>query len=293
LRTLALGIRLLAPLLVAASLTVLTACEGELDIVHGLTELEANEILVVLETQGISAKKTMEEGRVVTWAVVVPGSRSKDALGILVANRLPKPRSSGLAQVYPAGSGGLIPTKSEEKAKFLLAMQGEVESMLKSLPGVQETRVSIVVPERDVIRDIDTKPPPATASVAVVYNPDKDKKPPVTKEEIQQLVAAAVEGLLPENVTVVMKENAPAPLVGAAAGARPMAPIAGETVMSVRVVDKKAGLRAKLIIFSAFGLAGLGVLMGIIGIARFAMVKGKLSKAEAEVASLKKARREG
>jgi type III secretion protein J len=270
-----------------------SACDSPREIVHGMTELEANEILVVLEDQGISGDKTMEEGRIVTWKVAVPTSRSRDALKVLVNNRLPKPRSTTLGDVYPPGSGGMIPTKSEEKAKFLLAMQGEIERILKSIPGVQDAKVSVVVPEKNVIRDVDTPPPPATASVAIVYNPDKDGKKPVPEERIQSLVAAGVEGLKPQNVQVVMKENRPSPIVSSLTnGSGAIAPIAGESVMGVRVVDKKAGVRAKVIIYGFGGLAALGVVLGLVGIVRSVMLNAKLRKAEAETQALKKARRE-
>ncbi len=277
----------------ACSLLFLVGCDGPHSIVHGLSELEANEVIVVLDSQGISGSKLLEEGRVVTWAVQVPGSRSKDALRILVANKLPKARSTGLKEVYPAGSSGLIPTQTEEKAKFLMAMQGEIETMLKSLPGIQSANVSVVVPEKDVIRDVDTPPPPPTASVAIVYNPEDGGKKPVDEERIQKLVANGVEGLKPQNVQVLMKENRAPVLLGMDSGSAALAPMAGEEVLSIRVVDKKAGLRAKLVI-GGFGLlAVLGLVLGIVGIARSISLKSKLAKAEAESQALRKARREG
>lgn len=272
-------------------LTLPVACEGEQDIVHGLDELEANHILVVLESQGVSAGKMKEEGRIPTWAVLVPEGRAMDALRILVANRLPKPRSQGLAQVYPAGSGGLIPTKTEEKAKFLLALQGEVENMLKALPGVQDARVSVVVPEKDIVRDLDTPPPPATASVAIVYNPENDAKP-IEEDKVRELVAAAVEDLKPNNVQVVMKENRPPILISPSGETISAENGAAETVLGIRVVDANAGKKAKqrLALFAV--AAVLGVALGIFGVVRMILLNRKLAKSDAELASIKKARRE-
>lgn len=284
--------RALPTLLVVVAIALLSACDSPINIVHSMSELEANEVMVVLEEQGISGTKVMEEGRIVTWAVAVPSSRSKDALRVLVANKLPKPRSQGLAEVYPPGSGGMIPTKSEEKARFLLAMQGEIERILKSIPGIQDASVSVVVPEKNVIRDVDTPPPPATASVALVYNPDEDNKKPVEEERIQKLVAAGVEGLKPQNVQVVMKENKPSPIVSPVSGGKNAAPISGEKVLGIRVV-KKDSIKAKAVIGGFAALALLGVVMGVVGVVRSAMLNGKLRKAEAEVQAMKKARREG
>jgi type III secretion protein J len=286
----------LRPLRSLLALTLLSlflaACDSDLAVVHGLSEMEANEILVVLDDQGISGQKRVEEGRIVTWNVVVPGNRAKDAMRMLVANRLPKPRSFGLKEVYPAGSGGLIPTKTEEKAKFLMAMQGEIEGMLKALPGIQEARVQVVVPEKDVIRDVDTPPPPATAAVTVVYNPDDGKKP-IEEERLQKLVANAIEGLKPQNVQVFMKENRPPLMLGRSSSDAALAPMAGEQVLSIRVVDKKAGVRAMLVIGGLGALAVLALVLGIAGVARSITLKSKLSKAEAESQALRRARRDG
>lgn len=268
--------------------TLFAGCDGDIDIVHGLTELEANEILVVLDQEGIDANKMIEEGRVITWAIVVKQSMKGDALGILVANRLPKPRPQGLAEVYPAGSGGLIPTKSEEKAKFLMALQGEIERKLTSIPGVLKAHVSVVIPEKEVVRDINQKPPEPSASVAVVYNPDASGEMPLTKAEVADLTAASIEALRAERVTVLLKKNAPMHLIGAKKenGPKPKA------VMGIKVVDKKAASKAKMILLVCVGLAALGMVLGIGGIVRAITLRSKLSKAEAKVTSLEKARRE-
>ena len=111
-------------------------------------------LVLVLEAKGIQATKVKIDGRVVTYAVTVTDSEERDAMRILVANKLPKRRPTGLAEVYPAGSGGLIPTRSEEKAKFLMALQGEVERKLQRLPGIQSAHVTIVQPDKDIVRDL-------------------------------------------------------------------------------------------------------------------------------------------
>ena len=105
---------------------------------HDLSERDANEILVVLDTKGISARKEMAEGRVVTWKVIVPGSRASEARRILVDAELPKPKSLRLSDVFK--ESGMIPTASEEKAKMLMGIQGEIEQKLKLIPGVLDVQ---------------------------------------------------------------------------------------------------------------------------------------------------------
>lgn len=280
---------LLGALLLASTV----ACEGQVDVVHGLTEYEANEILVVLESQGIIGLKRTEEGRVVSYAIHVGGGDRAFALRLLVANQLPKQRSEGLNQVYPAGTSGLIPTRSEEKAKFLMAIQGEVEKKLKAIPGVRIAHVSVVMPDKEIIRDIDEKPPVATASVAIVFNLDADGKIPITEVQVKELVAASIEALKPTNVQVIMKENRAMTIVDISGGKRPKGVgLAGETVLGIKVVDKKAGMKAKLYLGLFGALAVIGIILGLVGLLRALSLRSKLSKAEAEVASMKKARQQ-
>ena len=272
---------------------LLAACGGERAVVHGLDEFEANEILVVLEARNISGDKKLEEGRVVTWAVVVPEADARDALRLLVANKLPRARSMGLAQVYPAGGGGLIPTKSEEKAKFLMAIQGEIEKKLKELPGIVQAHCSIVQPDKDVVRDLDTPPPASTASVAIVYNAVDDRgTAAVTIDDIRLLVAASVEDLKPTNVQVVMKKNVPATLVDIAMeSGQAEAPVAAsETILGIKVTDKKSGMKAKALLAIFGAVAVIGLALGVAGIVRSVNLKSKLAKQENELTSMRKSR---
>jgi type III secretion system YscJ/HrcJ family lipoprotein len=274
------------------SLLFSISCTGDLDIVHGMTELEANEVLVVLDTQGIDAHKEKEEGRVVTWAVIVPDAFAESALRILVRNKLPKPRSIGLAEVYPAGSGGLIPTKSEEKAKYLMAIQGEIERKLKTLPGIVQAHVSVVLPDKDVVRDLEAAPSSATASVAVVYNLQENGEAPVGEKEVQTLVAAAVEDLKPENVMVILKENRPMFLVDMEGEAENTMANATTAMFGIKVVSEEAAAKVSKIIVPLLVMTVVGLALALVGILRALSFRRKWTKAQAEVAALKKAGRE-
>lgn len=278
----------------AGSVAFLAGCGGDIAIVHMLEEVEANEILVVLDAKDITGKKVVQEGRVVTWSVEVPEIDAKDAMRLLVANRLPKARSSGYKDVYPPGGGGLIPTKSEEKAKFMMAVQGEIERKLKSLPGIVQAHVGVVQPDKDVVRDLDTPPPASTASVAIVFNPIDERGTAAVKEEdVQKLVAASIEDLKPANVIVVMKRNTPMTLVRDYADAGGVdAPVAAVTQFGFRFADKKSATKMTL-----YGIVGLlvGVIclaVGVGGIVRSMGLSRRAARAEAELTSQRKARRD-
>jgi type III secretion protein J len=201
-------------LFLAGFMLAIAGCQGQQEIVGALSESDANELMVVLQSQHIDVTKVAIPGRTITYSLSVKSGDATTAMRILVDNKLPKKPSNGLADVYPPGGGGLIPTGSEEKAKFLMAIQGEIENMLKVLPGIVQARVVVVLPDTDAIRDLNSPPPKATSSVAIVYNPIDDKgTPSVTPDDVKYLVASAVEDLSPTGVTVVMASNVPMKLI--------------------------------------------------------------------------------
>lgn len=224
----------------------LGSCEGQKQIVQSLTESEANEILVVLDSQKIPANKLEIPGREITFAITVADSQSAPALKLLVNNKLPRSRQRGFAQIYPQGKGGLIPTRHEEKARFLMGSQGEIENMLEILPGVVKAKVVIVLPDTSIIRDLNSNQPKATASVALVYNaPPEGKAPLFSKSEIQQLVASAVEDLSPSEVSVVLTTNQPLMLVDVAQKKkRRVMPVTTE--ISIKASDLEKALSSSL-----------------------------------------------
>ncbi len=279
--------------LVAVALLAAAACGGSAEVVHGLSELEANEIMVVLEAKGIDSEKQAEPGRVTTWKIVVSGVDAKDARRYLVANHLPRAHSQGLPEVYPAGGGGLIPTKSEEKAKFMMALQGEIEKKLKTLPGIVSAQVTVVQPEKDIVRDLDAPPPLSTASVAIVYNAvDPRGSAAVSRDEVKDLVASSVEDLKPGNVTVVMKPNEPAVIVSEYADSGTIeAPITASSWLGLKFADKAS--RNKLVgYFAVGGIIGVLCLgVGVGGIVRSMSLRRAKARAEAELTSMRKAGR--
>lgn len=255
----------------------LSACQSEQEIIGNLSETEANGVLVVLDSQKIPASKTAviakTGNKAPTFSIQVKTTKAPEALRILVDNRLPRSRSAGLGEVYPSDSSSLIPSQSEEKAKFLRAMQGEVENMLKVLPGVVEARVVVVVPDQNVVRDLSSKQPKATASVAVVFNPiDSKGTPPVKAEEIKFLVSSAVEDLSPSQVTVVMSENLPSTLMG-------LPKLLKKPVTKVEEPAPVSMFRDDVLMWLFGTLALAGILLGLFGIIRNRSLRDQLSKA--------------
>jgi type III secretion protein J len=197
------SIRMAFSLAVLAMTVLLTGCLKQ-ELQTGLSELEAQEIIVLLKRHGLDAtRELVVKGKELpAWTVAVRGGNQNLVLAwrILRENGLPRPRVKGLEEVF-AASGGLIPTASEEKAKLLIALTGEITRTLQSVDGVVEARVHVVLPENSPL--LDRKQwSPTTASVLVKH---RGTQIPISDGDIKSIVSKGVEGLTPEQVAVVFK----------------------------------------------------------------------------------------
>ncbi len=173
---------------------VFMACEHAEIIVDNLNQNDANEIIVVLQDHHINSKKVAVSGRKNTsYQISVAKKDQVHALRVLVNNQLPKNFRAGLKEVYPPGSAGLIPTKSDELARLTMALQGEIEGLLRVLPGIVDARVMLSGEKAK------------SASAALIFR-NLQNQAPMSITEIQNLVASAVGDMNPQQVQVVMKE---------------------------------------------------------------------------------------
>lgn len=186
--------------LLLAMLLILTGCSTELH--HGLSEKEANEILVVLHQHGLHAKKVKEPGkREQTWKVVVPSMQVTQAWQLLKEYKLPREKEKGFSEIF--SNTNLIPTPTEEKALFLQALCGELSKTLESIEGVVNARVHVAMPDVNVFYDEEEPKPKPTASVLIEYQPEKITKESFVGGKIASLIANSVEGLSPKDVKVL------------------------------------------------------------------------------------------
>ena len=178
----------------------------------GLTEQDAQEIVVLLNENGIEASATKEASEKKgeeKWSVVVLGGDQNlaRAWGVLEENGLPRQKDKGLEDVF--SSSGMIPTATEEKARLLVGISGEINRTLKAVAGVVDAHVLVVMPDSSPLLDKTERPVP-TAAVLIKY---RGSGLPLSEEDVKKLVARAVEGLQPENVAVVYKRIEPKPVL--------------------------------------------------------------------------------
>ena len=233
-------------------LVALAGCEAEVE--HGLNEKDANEIRVVLSQQGIPSEKRHEEGGdKPTWAILVPKGEVNRATELLVANHLPPDHQPGLSQTYATPS--MVPTATEEKARYIGALQGELAQTLESVDGVLSARVNVNIPESSDLEDRQKRPTPS-ASVVITYRRTKnaqgqlEDKPPVSEDKIKALVARAIPDLTPASVEVALT---PANLPGGES--------TGEAYVDL------AGLRMSADSVGTFKTMAAGAILGVLFLA--------------------------
>ena len=90
-------------------------------------------------------------------------------------------------------------TEFQNKVNYLQALQGELTRTIEHLDSVDKARVHIVLPEDSLYKKNEK---PATASILLMLKPEKQLTKPEVKG-IVNLVSHSVQGLTPENITIV------------------------------------------------------------------------------------------
>jgi flagellar M-ring protein FliF len=88
-----------------------------------------------------------------------------------------------------------------QKLNFRRALEGELARTIKSLSGIQQGRVHLVIPDKSVFAFSESKPETSAAVFITLQNGRKLNRSEV--EGIVHLVASSVEDLGPENITVI------------------------------------------------------------------------------------------
>lgn len=191
-------------LLLIGTLLFLAGCSGT-ELQHGLTEQQANEVLVALQQNNISATKVKEAGEIPTWMISVSGSDAVKAWRIMQEHGLPRPLEKGMAETF--GKDSLIPTQTEEKALYLQALCTELQKTIESIDGVVQARVHVVLPEEQIIPEPEEagveNPNHPKAAVMIKFHRNSNGELPYKEESIRILVSNSIPKLNPKDVAVV------------------------------------------------------------------------------------------
>ncbi len=156
-----------------------------------LDPVDAGTIVSELEKQGVPYRLS-DGGK----TIKIPSDQVHRTRLNLATMGLP---SSGVVGFESMGSSGIWSTDFERKVQYVRALSGELTRTIQAVSGVEEARVHIVLPEQSVFV---SQRRPATAAVLVKTRPGQELASGSVRG-IVNLVSRSVEGLSPENVTVV------------------------------------------------------------------------------------------
>lgn len=192
-------------------------------------EREAIEILDILRDglagrDLVAEKKAVKDGQKTVWQIMILECTRSDldsAFRELVRANRPKLRYPGLEEMLTGGK--LIPSETEDRARYVHAREGEVQNALLAIPGVIEAEVNLALPREPRGAEPKDKTP-ASASVVLKFRdasfaqpfaadattavspptPDTPFVARTSADHVRQTVASGLEGLDPRRVTVMV-----------------------------------------------------------------------------------------
>ncbi|MFF5791556.1 flagellar basal-body MS-ring/collar protein FliF [Paeniglutamicibacter sp. NPDC012692] len=157
----------------------------------GLAPEDAAGIVEQLKSDGVSYELTGGGG-----TILVPEGSVYEARLKAAASGLPSSGTSGYSLLDQMG---VTSSEFQQSVTYKRALEGELANTIQAMDGVKLASVKLAIPEQTVFVDSKTNP---TASIFV------ETKPGVTlsRDQVQSVVhltSAAVDGLKPDDVSVV------------------------------------------------------------------------------------------
>lgn len=179
------------------SVVVFVGCRTQVH--HGLEERDANEVLTALTSRGFEAMKKPDRSKKNAWAIEVSDGQADAALRLMTELKLPRQARTTTRDVM--APSGFVDTPTAEKLRQHEALEGDIEQTLETIDGVVSAGVELVIPEAP-------RPgqpaAPSKASVLLRVRDERTESLRNSREDLRALVAASVEGLRTEDVTLVV-----------------------------------------------------------------------------------------
>ncbi|MBB2171413.1 flagellar basal-body MS-ring/collar protein FliF [Gluconacetobacter asukensis] len=182
-----------AVLLAAIGIFASRSSGQSMALLYGGVDLNEAAHMVDDLTKAHIATRTSNDGT----SIYVPQDQVANARLLLAKDGLPSGGSIGY-ELFDK-SATLTSTQFEQTINETRAMEGELERSIRLLQGVRNVRVHLVLPHRDLFS---TQTSPSQASVVLDIG-RAARIAPDGIQAIQNLVAAAVPGLRPQNISIV------------------------------------------------------------------------------------------
>jgi flagellar M-ring protein FliF len=170
----------------------LTQKEDYHPLFSGLSMEDASNVVAKLKELKVPYKLAMEG-----TTIYVPKEKAYE-IRLMLASQNALPGSGGIGfELFDKTNYGM--TEFMQNVNYKRAIQGELSRTINQMPEVKASRVHIAIPEKTLYTE---KEKQATASVFLKLKPGKT----LGKEQVQGivvLVAGSIEGLKPEQVTVI------------------------------------------------------------------------------------------
>jgi type III secretion protein J len=166
----------------------------KMDLLTGITQRQANEVVAALEHNNIDATK-QERGKA-TFAIQVDERSFADAVSLLEALELPSRDDVRIADLFPADS--LVSTPGAQRLRLISGMEQRLEQTVKSIDHVLSARVHASYPMSEDERA------PAQMHLSMMVNYDGPSDDAMLVEKLRQIAKNSFEMLSYENISVVV-----------------------------------------------------------------------------------------
>jgi type III secretion protein J len=203
--------RVLSKLFLFAALIFLAGCENLKVIVNDVPEREANEIIVLLASKGVTAMKqeapsaggaAVGAATGTLWSIAVPEKQEVEAMAILNRIGLPRKKTVSLLDIF--AKSGLISSATEETIRYQAGLAAQIAGTIRKIDGVIDADVELSIPPEETgIPTPGAVRQKATAAVFVKHQGILDDPNSHLVTKIKRLVSASVPGLDVNDVTVI------------------------------------------------------------------------------------------
>jgi type III secretion protein J len=158
-----------------------------------LSEQQANEVVAALAEHGLSSSKVIVDDT--NWRIQVDAQHLASAVLVLQSTGLPGARNPTMGELFK--KEGLVSSPTEERVRYVYAISQELATTLKSLDGVVDARVHVVIPNNDPLAE---RIVPSSASIFIKHRPTVNLT--ALSQNIKSLVQSSVEGLDYEHISL-------------------------------------------------------------------------------------------